>query len=192
MPKLNKIYTKNGDLGKTYLANGEMIPKSHLRIENLAYLDSLMVEVGASIHLLEDQKNVFDHLIDQLNQILNRLFDQGAVIALAPNAEKLNIQSIEISIIENWIDQYNQELAPLENFVLPVGNSLITNLHRSRTQCRHLEQKLWELNETETLDPNLLIFFNRLSDYLFTAIRFCTKKINAKETVWITGTTLQN
>ncbi len=187
MVKIHKVYTKNGDLGQTYLANGQITEKSNERIEVLACLDSLMLELGSTSFMITAEKQLGQKIGQHMLSLLNRLFDQGAVIALTPKSTELVPSESEIVLLETWIDDLNQGLAPLINFVLPQGNLLLTQVHRTRVQCRILEQKLWNLNQTEPLDLNLLKFFNRLSDYFFVTSRYVTKVLNLPEPVWQTG-----
>ncbi len=187
MVTINKVYTKNGDLGQTYLANGQMIEKSSARIELLALLDSLMLEVGYANFLISTEAKIEQKVSSHLLMLLNRLFDQGAVIALTSKSEELLPTELEINIIENWIDQLNQELPPLKNFLLPQGNALLSQLHRCRVQSRILEQKLWSFNIKEPLELVFLKFFNRISDYFFVAARYIGQELSLPEVIWQTG-----
>ena len=185
-----KIYTKTGDKGTTALFGGTRVPKHNLRIESYGTVDELNSYIG----LLRDQK-IAAATITNLIRIQNELFTLGAMLATPPEKEilkngkqRLNIPKITVSNIETLekeIDAMNLELPPMTNFILPGGNQTVSFCHIARCVCRRAERLATALNENEALNPAVLTYLNRLSDYLFVLARKLTKDLSAKEIPWI-------
>ncbi len=184
-----KIYTKTGDKGETSLFGGTRVKKFDLRIESYGTIDELNSYIG----LIRDQKidtNSFNSLI----KIQNNLFTIGAMLATPPEKEKLKsgkerlkIKKItieEILFVENEIDQINTELPLMTNFVLPGGHTTVSFCHIARSICRRAERIIVQLNQDEPVNENILIYINRLSDYLFVLARKLTKDNKAIEIAW--------
>lgn len=185
-----KIYTKTGDDGTTSLFGGTRIAKHHIRIESYGTLDELNSWLG----LIRDQE------IDVLSKktlaiIQEKLFTVGVYLAMDPEKEKLkngkdrlNIAKIEnsdIAFLENEIDQMEKNLAPMTHFILPGGHPTVSYCHISRTICRRVERLLSQLNESATVDPLILSYINRLSDFLFVLARKLSSDLQAEEIQWI-------
>lgn len=185
-----KIYTKTGDKGTTALFGGTRVPKYNLRIESYGTVDELNSHIG----LIRDQK-IDSKIIDTLIKIQNELFTLGAMLATPPEKEilksgkeRLNIPKINsssIEYLENEIDTMNLELPQMTNFILPGGNQTVSFCHIARCICRRAERLATALDENEELNPNILSYLNRLSDYLFVLARKLTKDLSAKEIPWI-------
>lgn len=185
-----KIYTKTGDKGTTALFGGTRVPKHHLRIESYGTIDELNSYIG----LIRDQ-NIEQSTIDSLIRIQNELFTLGAMLATPPEKEvlkngkqRLNIPKINtnsIATLEKEIDDMNLELAPMTNFILPGGHQTVSFCHIARCVCRRAERLVTALNENEEINSNVLMYLNRLSDYLFVLARKLTKDLSAKEIPWI-------
>jgi cob(I)alamin adenosyltransferase len=185
-----KIYTKTGDKGTTALFGGTRVPKHDLRIESYGTVDELNSYIG----LIRDQ-NIDSETIESLIKIQNELFTLGAMLATPPEKEvlkngkqRLNIPKItilSIEYLENEIDTMNLELPPMTNFILPGGNQTVSFCHIARCVCRRAERFATALNENEVLNPDVLTYLNRLSDYLFVLARKLTKDLLAKEIAWI-------
>ena len=185
-----KIYTKTGDKGTTALFGGSRVPKHNLRIESYGTVDELNSYIG----LIRDQK-IDSKLITSLIKIQNELFTLGAMLATPPEKEvlkngkeRLNIPKVNLSSIEyleNEIDTMNLELPPMTNFILPGGNQTVSFCHIARCVCRRAERITTELDEKEEINPDVLKYLNRLSDYLFVLARKLTKDLSAKEIPWI-------
>lgn len=185
-----KIYTKTGDEGTTALFGGTRVPKHNIRIESYGTVDELNANIGA----------IRSHEIDAhtkkiLKQIQNNLFTIGSTLATDPKkavlksgAERLNIEKINednIKLLETEIDAMNEDLPELTHFILPGGNAAVSYCHIARTVCRRAERRAVLLSENEPVDKQVLIYLNRLSDYLFVLARKLTKDLNAEETQWI-------
>lgn len=185
-----KIYTKTGDKGTTALFGGTRVPKHHLRIESYGTVDELNSYIG----LVRDQK-IDANSISSLIRIQNELFTLGAMLATPPEKEtlksgkeRLNIPKItskNIELLEQEIDAMNLELPQMTNFILPGGNQTVSFCHIARCVCRRTERLATALNENEPINPAVLKYLNRLSDYLFVLARKLSKDLSVKETPWI-------
>lgn len=176
-----KVYTKKGDSGTTQLVGGTRVPKSSLRIEAYGTVDELNSYIG----LIRDQA-VPSKTIEQLLEIQDRLFTMGSLLASDGNNKMKLPELIEsdITALEEWIDAMELELEPMKSFVLPGGHTTVSFCHIARCICRRAERITVDLNSSEKVDPIILSYLNRLSDYLFVLSRFITKKVNAKEQPW--------
>ena len=184
MVRINKIYTRTGDKGETMLADGQSVTKSSPILAAVGLIDSLNVALGHCVLIAKEDNQVASQQI-QLAYLQNRLFDLGAELAKAVQAEKITVEDTEM--IEEWIDEITLQTPPLKSFVLPGGNKLSLSLHSARCQCRQAELACWALNETNQLSSELLIFLNRLSDYLFALSRFACIEKGLDELLWKPG-----
>ncbi len=185
-----KIYTKTGDKGTTSLFGGTRVPKHHLRIESYGTVDELNSYIG----LIRDQ-NIDEQLKEVLIKIQHELFTLGAMLATPPEKEtlkngkdRLNIPKINLSsvrFLEDEIDDMNKTLPVMTHFVLPGGHQTVSFCHISRCICRKAERLCVSLNEEGTIEEAILMYLNRLSDYLFVLARKLTHDLKAKEVKWI-------
>lgn len=179
--KINKLYTKSGDEGLTYLANGKKTKKYSLRVTAYGEVDELNSTLALVI--AEDLKNLFTNNI--LN-IQSFLFDIGGELATPDKPiENCVIEKTDIEELEKLIDENILNLPELRSFVIPGGSKLNSVLHLSRTVCRRAERSLWKLMEEEKINSNLMIYLNRLSDYLFGCCRTEAYNSNRAEMLWI-------
>lgn len=178
-----KIYTKTGDKGKTSLLGGSRVSKANKRIDAYGNVDELNSWIG----LLRDQKvNQKRHLL--LIEIQDRLFTIGSHLANEGGERQFSIPEIKASDferLEKAIDEMNEELPPMKNFILPGGNPVISYTHIARTVCRRAERGVVALAELEAVEEVIVIYLNRLSDYLFVLSRMVTKELNATEVPWV-------
>jgi cob(I)alamin adenosyltransferase len=185
-----KIYTKTGDKGKTSLFGGTRVPKYHLRIEAYGTVDELNSYLG----LIRDQK-IDEHSIKTILKIQNELFTLGAMLATPPEKEilkngtdRLNINKINedsIALLESEMDYMNETLPPMTNFVLPGGHTTVSFCHIARCICRRAERICTQLSDESAIDPQIIMYLNRLSDYLFVLARKLTIDNQAQEIPWI-------
>lgn len=185
-----KIYTKTGDNGTTALFGGTRVAKHHIRIESYGTIDELNSWLG----LVRDQK-IDVHSATILTTIQDKLFTVGAILATDPEKailkngkERLNIPKInhlDIEFLEHEIDQMNAKLPQMTHFILPGGHTTVSYCHLARTVCRRAERLVSHLNSTETVEDNVLVYLNRLSDYLFVLARKLSVDLQAKEIKWI-------
>jgi cob(I)alamin adenosyltransferase len=182
--RLSKIYTRTGDGGETGLADGRRVGKDHPRIEAMGEVDSLNSQLGLLLAELAEQAAVWPglhELITVLAPCQHRLFDLGGELAM-PEYKALN--SAEITHLESVIDLWNEELGPLENFILPGGSRLVAQAHLCRSLARSAERRCQHLSSLEPLEGVGLAYLNRLSDLLFVAARLIGRRQNIQEILW--------
>jgi cob(I)alamin adenosyltransferase len=182
--RLSKIYTRTGDTGETGLGDGRRVPKDHPRVEAIGEVDTLNSQVG--VLLAELTAAVATHpalqeVIDVLAPCQHCLFDLGGELAM-PEYQALN--AAEIERLETAIDHWNEELGPLENFILPGGSTLIAQAHVCRSLARTAERRCQHLNAVEPLAGVGLAYINRLSDLLFVAARIIARREGVAEILW--------
>lgn len=184
-----KIYTKKGDKGQTFLANGSKVYKYDERVELYGMCDELNSHLGMVISLIKEKEaKDLEKIVLQLLEIQNLLFEIGAELA---GYYKTQTQSIlkedDITALENWIDEYSEQLPPMRAFLLPGGSVISSQIHICRVLCRKLERYLVKVFYTskEILIFEILIqYFNRFSDYLFVLSRYVNFIQNIKEIEW--------
>jgi cob(I)alamin adenosyltransferase len=179
-----KIYTKTGDRGKTTLIGGTKVPKSHLRIESYGTVDELNSWTG----MLRDQFSD-DQTSQVLVEIQDRLFTIGSSLACDPDKElKMKIPDLterDVHLLEAQIDQMNEKLPELKAFLLPGGHVAVSTAHICRCICRRAERACVNLQESNLfIEPIVLKYLNRLSDYFFVLARFIALKVHASEIQW--------
>lgn len=185
-----KIYTKTGDKGTTALFGGSRVPKHHLRIESYGTVDELNSHIGMirSYPLDVESKRT-------IIEIQNHLFTVGSTLATDPKRailksgkERLNIEKIneqKIKMLEDEIDRMNDSLPPITHFILPGGSPQVSHCHIARTVCRRAERRATALDQEEQVDPLVIKYLNRLSDYLFVLARKLSIDTQAEEIKWI-------
>jgi len=189
MVVLNKIYTRTGDDGTTALGSGERRKKYDLRVAAYGSLDETNAAIGvARLHTVHDAE-----LDAALARIQNDLFDLGADLATpgkgkGPGGARLTATAAQVEWLENEIDRFNAGLAPLKSFILPGGSAAAAHLHLARTICRRAERLIAELKDRpdEAVTPEVLIYVNRLSDFLFVAARHANDK-GERDVLWRPG-----
>lgn len=176
-----KIYTKKGDQGTTQLIGGKRVSKDSIKIEAYGTVDELNSYVG----LIRDQLSQKSE-IDELLEIQDRLFTIGSILASTSDSKmKLpEIEEMDVTRLEQWMDQMDEVLAPMTNFVLPGGHTTVSFTHIARCVCRRAERIVVELSHQEKINPLILVYLNRLSDYLFVLSRKLTMDLNAQEIAW--------
>lgn len=185
-----KIYTKTGDKGKTSLFGGERVEKHHLRIEAYGTIDELNAHLGLVGDLIKDAE-----VIKIIRKIQNELFVIGSMLATPKNKallksgkERLNIIKIndsQVVFLENKIDEMNQFLPKMTHFILPGGNPLISHTHIARCVCRRSERFTTKLAVQAEINPIIITYLNRLSDFLFVLARKFASDLNIEEIKWI-------
>ena len=186
-----KIYTKTGDTGTTSLIGGKRVKKNNLRIESYGTIDELNSYIG----LIKDQKGIGNNYKNSLLKIQHELFVIGAMLATAPDKETLKngkervtiskINKHSILFLEEEIDKMDEKLPQMTHFILPGGHQTVSFCHIARCVCRRAERLSVELNEKEKVSNELIIYLNRLSDYLFTLARKLSKELLVDEIKWI-------
>jgi cob(I)alamin adenosyltransferase len=176
-----KIYTKTGDDGTTGLIGGMRVPKYHVRVESYGNVDELNSAIGIVRSTTSDAQ-----ILESLALIQDRLFTVGSYLAAAPGNIMVlpQLQEEDISMMEKEIDRMTAMLPELKNFILPGGSTPGSYAHLARCICRRAERWVVHLVETETIDPLVIHFLNRLSDYLFTLARFLDMQNGGVEIAW--------
>lgn len=187
MVKLNKIYTRTGDGGETGLVDGSRVSKSNLRMAAIGDVDEANSALGVAASFVSH-----DALTGALNRIQNELFDLGADLAtpgedFSPGEMTLRIVASQIERLETEIDAMNEELAPLQSFILPGGRAA-GHLHLARAIVRRAERTAVRAAQEMSLNPLALTYLNRLSDHLFVAARLVAKS-NGGDILWKPGAT---
>ena len=179
MVQITRIYTRSGDKGKSSLGDGTRRKKSDIRFDAIGDIDEANSYLGlASIDVIEKLQKI-------IRRIQNDLFDLGADLAV-PKGDALRIDSIQVEFLEIQIDWFNEELEPLNSFVIPGGTKLSAMMHVGRTIVRRAERTLVLLNEYEQVNPNAIKYLNRLSDLLFVWARYLNN--NGKDDIlWVPG-----
>src|SRR5213594_3302785 len=192
MVLLSRIYTKTGDKGTTALGDGRRVPKDAARIEAYGTVDELNSVLGlALLSVVDAEGSVL------LRRIQNDLFDLGADLCVpvrprrgraAPARAPLRVSETHVRPLEEAIDRFNAPLHPLRSFVLPGGSAASSWLHLARTVCRRAERRLVTLSRKETINPQAIIYLNRLSDLLFVMARRANDGGRA-DVLWVPGAT---
>lgn len=178
-----KIYTKTGDQGKTSLIGGTRVEKHHIRIESYGTVDELNSYIGLIADLVEEK----DQCLNILREIQDRLFTIGSSLAADPEKSRMKIPDLhhsDIELLEKEMDKMNEQLPPLKSFILPGGNTVNTHSHIARCVCRRAERMVNALQQQEWVEPKVLIYLNRLSDYLFMIARYSSFVRQTPEIVW--------
>ena len=188
--RITKVYTKTGDAGKTRLAGGQTVWKDSLRVESYGTVDELNSSVGLVRVFNAEQANQVPEarrLEKDLRWVQNKLFDIGGLLATAPGQTFKNMPQVaaqDITRLERLIDECQNALAPLKEFILPGGGKVSGLLHHARTVCRRAERLCVRLSRKEPVDALVIKFLNRLSDTLFVLARWVAKTQGEPEFLW--------
>lgn len=192
-----KIYTRTGDSGTTGLFGGPRVAKDDTRIEAYGTVDELNATLGQVRSALQnssgettESKDGLSALDAKMVQVQHELFSIGAELA-SPHPDQFHLRVIgqpQILRLENWIDDAEQLLPPLKQFILPGGSILASNVHLSRAVCRRAERRVISLADavqTETpISDLVIIYLNRLSDWLFVVSRLVNHFLNVPDQIW--------
>jgi cob(I)alamin adenosyltransferase len=178
-----KLYTKTGDAGSTGLIGGKRVPKNHLRIEAYGCVDELNSVLGFC------RVNQPGWVNDLLAPVQHELFVIGSHLALDdtqdPSEWKLpELSQKSIARLEKQIDHAEDELPKLKNFILPGGTELAARLHIARTVARRAERSLVSLSEHAKVDAKMMVYLNRLSDWLFASARLANHRAGVADVIW--------
>ena len=191
-PKINisKVYTKSGDKGKTHLIGGEKVLKSDLRVSAYGEIDELNVSIGVCSNILKNslKSKDFTYFIQRLTSIQNELFNLGTMLAATGSSTQNDLPRVtseDVRLLENDIDSMNEALDPLNSFILPGGTEIGLSFHKARVVCRRAERVISSvISDYPDLEEVVLIYINRLSDYLFVLGRLVLKLLDIKEELW--------
>ena len=186
MPKLDRIYTKTGDTGLTGLGGGKRVPKDSPRVRAYGTVDELNSAIGVALAL-----GLTDRLGRELGRIQNELFDLGSDLCWPEDDERRGriptVQPRHVEALERTIDELNDAVGPLTNFLLPGGTPGAAQLHVARTICRRAERETVTLAREEPIGSLVQTYLNRLSDGLFVMARFENHERGVAEPLWQPG-----
>lgn len=174
--RLSKIYTRTGDAGTTGLGDGTRVDKDSLRVHAMGEVDELNSVIG--ILLTEP---VSEQVRICLTQVQHDLFDLGGEICM-PGHSLVNAE--RVTALENRLDDWNETLTPLKEFILPGGSRSAAYCHLARTVCRRAERALHSLSKQETITEVSLQYLNRLSDLLFVLCRILNQEAGVTDVLW--------
>ena len=179
-----KIYTKTGDEGKTSLIGGTKVFKSDLRIETYGTIDELNSHIGLVIDYTPDE-----HQRGILKQVQDRLFVIGSSLACDPDKETgmhiPDLKEEDITLLEKEMDSMHEKLPPMKHFILPGGHAAVSSTHIARCVCRRAERLCVNMQRHELfIEPLIIKYLNRLSDYLFVLARFTARELHVPEIIW--------
>jgi cob(I)alamin adenosyltransferase len=179
-----KIYTKTGDTGKTSLIGGTKVYKDNIRIETYGTIDELNSHIG----LVRDYTS-HEHQREILKQVQDRLFVIGSSLACDPGKRTgihvPDLNENDVKGLEKEIDKMNAELPVMKNFILPGGHAAVSATHIARCVCRRAERLCVHMQQKKLIvEPLIIKYLNRLSDYLFMLARFTAQELHVPETIW--------
>jgi cob(I)alamin adenosyltransferase len=176
--RITRVYTRGGDSGETSLVGGARVSKASPRVDSYGDVDELNSLIGLARARLNDPE------IDQsLGVIQNDLFTVAADLASPSNVEVPRVPESLVQDLESMSDRYNAEVGPLKEFILPGGSEAGALLHLARTVARRAERRAVGLAEREDLNPQVIVYLNRLSDLLFILARVANSRGGAAETL---------
>ncbi|HNB54953.1 MAG TPA: cob(I)yrinic acid a,c-diamide adenosyltransferase [Anaerolineales bacterium] len=177
------MYTKTGDDGTTALGGGQRVSKNHMRVQAYGTVDELNSQIGVALAC-----GLSDRLSEALPAIQNVLFHLGSDLCFVEeDKEKYALPQIEdrhIETLQTLIDELNEIVGPLKNFILPGGAPGAASLHVARTVCRRAERDVVTLSQTEPVGELVLPYLNRLSDALFVMARYENHQRGVSEPIW--------
>jgi cob(I)alamin adenosyltransferase len=177
-----KIYTKTGDKGLTSLIGGTRVPKSSLRIESYGTVDELNAHIG----LVRDQE-VNAARRPLLKEIQDRLFTIGSALAADPEKSRMKLPDLhaaDVELLEAEMDRLNLDLPELRAFILPGGHPAVSHAHVARCVCRRAERLAIHLSEESFVAELVVVYLNRLSDFLFVLSRAMAHELGVEEVTW--------
>ena len=192
MVYLSRIYTKTGDQGETALGDGSRVPKDHPRVAAYGSVDELNAVLGVVRSVAPGDPAAAPHE-DLFRTIQNDLFDVGADLCRPQAAgetpgQHLRVVPEQAARLEAAIDRLNASLEPLRSFVLPGGRPAAAWCHLARTVCRRAERDVVTLARAESVNPQVIVYLNRLSDLLFVLARVCNAN-GRQDLLWVPGET---
>lgn len=176
-----RIYTRSGDEGTTSLIYGTRVLKNDLRVEAYGTCDEANSMIGLALSLIEEDWEEKKNFLQMMHRVQTVLFHVGSELATPEGREvKWKLTKKHIEELEQQIDEWDENLAPLQNFILPSGHKVSSALHVARTIVRRAERIAVSLTE-EINNPYVISYLNRLSDFLFVAARYCNQHLKGKE-----------
>ena len=175
--RLSKIYTRTGDDGTTGLGDGSRVPKDSLRVEAYGTVDELNSSLGVLLAVPDLPREVSACL----TEVQHQLFDMGGELCIPGHTA---ISAAQIERMEQTLDEFNDSLPPLKEFILPGGGPAAAACHLARTVARRAERRVWTLARAESVRPEVAQYLNRLSDLLFVLARVLARHGHGGEVLW--------
>jgi cob(I)alamin adenosyltransferase len=175
--RLTKIYTRTGDDGTTGLGDGSRVAKDDPRVEAYGCADELNSLIGSLLAV----PDLPQPIIEVLTDVQHDLFDLGGELCL-PGYQCM--KQTQVDRLERVLDELNESLPPLKDFILPGGGPGAAAAHVARTVCRRTERRVWTLNRSATVNPLLVTYLNRLSDLLFVVARTLARHERGGDVLW--------
>ncbi len=180
--RLTRIYTRSGDAGETSLGDGTRVSKLDPRIGAFGAVDEVTSHIGLALAAPDLPREIGE----VLERVQNELFDLGADLSVPlERGDRLRVSEALVERLEQDCDRLNAGLEPLTSFVLPGGSEAAARLHVARAVCRRAEREAWAAAREAAVNPQALIYLNRLSDLLFIAARVANR--GRPEPVWRPG-----
>lgn len=180
----SQLYTRTGDSGTTSLVGGQRVRKNSARLEAYGTIDELSSCLGA----FASGTGCGDEVRKQVMEVQNELFNIGCYLATAvgedARPECSSLTPAKMEEMEHWIDALDEATPKIRAFVLPGGSPAASAAHIARTVCRRAERRILDLAELEYVDPRVISYINRLSDYLFIAARHANHRAGFPEVIW--------
>lgn len=192
MVQLTRIYTGGGDTGQTSLGDGSRVAKHDLRVAAYGTVDEANAVLGIARAEIAraDPSDALQRADAILSRVQNDLFDVGADLCTPEEGRKgdgaLRITAEQAARLETEIDAINENLGALTSFILPGGAMVAAQLHHARTVARRAERLITKLSEVETVNPDAIVYLNRLSDLLFVMARDANNG-GADDVLWVPG-----
>lgn len=177
--RLSKIYTRTGDDGTTGLGNGSRVKKTSARVEAIGAVDELNSVIGVLL-----THGMPEDIRAALTDVQHDLFDLGGELSI-PNRAAITEQ--QVARLETTLDEFNADLSPLKEFILPGGTPAAAACHLARAVCRRAERCVCHLGEAETINPAAAKYLNRLSDLLFVMARVLNVRAGRGDVLWQPG-----
>lgn len=174
--RLSRIYTRTGDDGTTGLGDGTRVAKDSTRVEAMGTVDELNAVIGVLL-----TEPLSEAISKTLTRVQHDLFDLGGEICIPGH---VMVKAERIAVLEETLDQLNDDLSPLKEFILPGGTRAAAYCHLARTVCRRAERQLIKLGHEEDVTGVSLQYLNRLSDLLFVMCRVMNKDAGCADVLW--------
>ena len=182
-----KLYTKTGDKGETGLFGGKRVKKDNLRVEAYGTIDETNAAIGVARSYIHEgssgSREALGYIDSVLEVVQNKLFAIGSQLS-GSNDDAYSVKDSDVEFLEKCIDHIDESIPPIRNFILPFGTDLCARLHLARTVSRRAERRIVQLSASEGVDPALLVYVNRLSDFLFTLARYANKAQDVPDSLW--------
>jgi len=183
MPRITTIYTRKGDEGETSLGGGQRVPKDSARVAAYGTVDELNSAIGVAL-----AHGLSPRLMETMPAVQNELFHLGSDLAFREEDKQMyqlpQIEERHVQNLEELIDELNEVVGPLKNFILPGGSMGAAHLHMARAVCRRAERNVLRLAREEPIGGWVMPYLNRLSDLLFVMARYENRKRGISERLW--------